>query len=321
MDVRIRDEVLLVLRRAVDIEVDIADERSISLADVLSNYSLVPRSKLLLAYILAKSVWQFYDSDFMSARWTTETIQLFREREDEDDDDEPGFHWAPYHTFSFEQLVERDSVERLPPGQFLHRYPRVLALGAILYELGRKRRQRKQIRSLATTSPTSPVEPPTPEKIINDTASAVRKGVKNRNWPDIKLKNIQTLEDYRVIVANCVSENFFRPDPKEKSQKMPEELEEELTVEERRAILFKKVVAPLKEVVQTTGWVDESGNIRPHHVKGAVAQPRSVALLNDTSQNSQTSQTPTDGTQDTPTASGFVINLGDSVLRVLDIFS
>lgn len=120
MDVRIRNEKLFILQRAVEIEVDIANGRSISLADVLSNYSLVPKTKLVLAYILAKSVWQFYDSDFMGVCWTTRSIQLFREREDDDDDDEPGVDWAPYYAFSLEQMTERGSVERLPPGQFLH---------------------------------------------------------------------------------------------------------------------------------------------------------------------------------------------------------
>ncbi|KAM0259126.1 hypothetical protein ACHAQJ_003497 [Trichoderma viride] len=314
MDVRIRDETLLILKRAVEIEVDIADGRSISLADVLSNYSLVPKTKLVLAYILAKSVWQFYDSDFMSVCWTTRSIQLFREREDEDDEDEAGVDWAPYYAFSLEQMTERDSVERLPPGQFLHRYPRVLALGAILYELGQKKRWEKQATSSGPASSTNHIEPPTLEKIINDTSSKIRKGVQKKRWPDISLKNVQTLEEYRVIVANCASENFFRLDPKEKPpnssekslQKTAEELEEELTVAERRAILFKKVVAPLKEMVQTTGWVDESGNIQRYYMKGATTRlkdkgpdsekPRSETLL-DTPQASQEFRTPPCGIQ------------------------
>ncbi|KAL5084174.1 hypothetical protein Trisim1_012250 [Trichoderma cf. simile WF8] len=280
MDVRIKDETLLILNRAVEIEVDIADGRSISLADVLSNNSLVPKTKLILAYILAKSVWQFYDSDFMGVCWTTKSIQLFREREDEDGDDEPGVDWAPYYAFSLEQMTERDSMERLPPGQFLHRYPRVLALGAILYELGQKKRWEKQATSSGPDSSTNHIEPPTLEKIINDTSSKIRKGVQKKKWPDISLKNTQTLEEYRVIVANCASENFFRLDPKEKPpnspahslQKTAEELEEELTVAERRAILFKKVVAPLKKMVQTTGWVDELGNIQRYSIEGATVR-------------------------------------------------
>lgn len=323
MDVRIRNETLFILQRAVEIEVDIANGRSISLADVLSNYSLVPKTKLVLAYILAKSVWQFYDSDFMGICWTTRSIQLFREKEDDDDDDEPGVDWAPYYAFSLEQMTERGSVERLPPGQFLHRYPRVLALGAILYELGQKKRWEKQATYLGLASCTNHIEPPTLERIINDTSSTIRKGIQKKKWPDIDLKNTQTLEEYRVIVANCASENFFRPDLKEKSpnspeqslQKTEEELEEELTIEERRAILFKKVVAPLKEMVQTTGWVDESGNIQRFSMKGATTRlkdegpdsgkPRSETFL-DTSQTSQEFRTPPSGIQDSRRASGFV---------------
>ncbi|KAM0458169.1 hypothetical protein ACHAO4_002895 [Trichoderma viride] len=299
MDVRIRNEKLFILQRAVEIEVDIANGRSISLADVLSNYSLVPKTKLVLAYILAKSVWQFYDSDFMGVCWTTRSIQLFREREDDDDDDddEPGVDWAPYYAFSLEQMTERGSVERLPPGQFLHRYPRILALGAILYELGQKKRWEKQATYLGLASCTNHIEPPTLERIINDTSSTIRKGIQKKKWPDINLKNTQTLEEYRVIVANCASENFFRPELKEKSP------------------LFKKVVAPLKEMVQTTGWVDESGNIQRFSMKGATTRlkdegpdsgkPRSETLL-DTSQTSQEFRTPPSGLQDSRRASGFV---------------
>ncbi|PNP53174.1 hypothetical protein THARTR1_06384 [Trichoderma harzianum] len=212
-------------------------------------------------------------------------------------------------------MTERGSEERLSRGQFLHRYPRVLALGAILYELGQKKRWEKQATLSGPASSTNDIEPPTLEKIINDTSYKIRRGVQKEEWPDISLKNIQTLEEYRAIVANCASQNFFRLDPTEKLpnspehsvQKTAEELEEELTVSERRAILFKKVVAPLKKIVQATGWVDESGNIQRYSVEGATTRlkekgpdsekPRSDILL-DTPQTSQEFQTPPRGIQD-----------------------
>ncbi|KAH6888447.1 hypothetical protein B0T10DRAFT_488196 [Thelonectria olida] len=298
-DIRIRDGELHVLERPVDIEVDIADESSISLADVLDKYSVDPKGKLLLAYLLAKSVWQFYDSDFMSARWSTESIQLFRGRKKEDDDGGPGVDWAPYYAFSSEQAGEgEESMERLPPGGFLHRYPRVLALGAMLYELGLKRDAVKKTDCLSPNPSAGPVGTQNLKRIINRITFTVRDGVKSEKWPDIELRDIQVLEDYRVIVTRCVSEDLFRPDledkgqdnPKQIPEKLPEELEEELTVEERRAILFHKIVKPLREVVQTTGWVDESGNIRRHGTEGAAARltdgpisqgPRPAALLSD----------------------------------------
>lgn len=173
---------------------------------------------------------------------------------------------------------------------------------------------------------------------VNDTSSKIRKGVQKKKWPDISLKNTQTLEEYRVIVANCASENFFRPDPKEKPpnspahspQKTAEELEEELTVAERRAILFKKVVAPLKKMVQTTGWVDESGNIQRYSIEGAIVRLKdkrpdseksgSETLL-DTPQTSQEFRTLPRGIQDSRIASKFVTNSGSSSLHALNMFN
>ncbi|KAI1286602.1 hypothetical protein F5Y03DRAFT_405879 [Xylaria venustula] len=303
MDVRISDEVLLVLQGAVYIEVDIADKRTISLADLLIEDLLVPRTKLLLAYILAKSVWQFYDSNFMNAWWTTESIQFFRERVG-DDEDELDVDWTPYYAFSSDRIAEENSMERLPPGQLLHRYPLVLALGAILYELGRIRRPGKQKILI------SPLEPPTLEKKVNDIASKIRRLCKEPLL-DIGLRDTQTLADYRMIVENCGSENFFRPNLQEDLQETPEELEDKLTVEERRAILFKKVVVPLKRMVQTAGWVDESDIIRSHVIKGSTAQwkeklrvleePGAAVVLSD---DAQASRTLTKSTHDTPTVPG-----------------
>ena len=307
MDVRIEGQQLHVLQRAEHIEVDIADGRSMALSDVLGTYTLPPKTKLILAYILAKSVWQFYDSDLMDVRWTTESIRLFREREEEDSDGGSGIDWAPYYALPSEGRVERESVERLPPGQFLHRYPRVLALGSMLYELGRRRPRRKQTGTLPSALRTTLIEPPsTHEKVVNDTASAVRRGVRKAGWPDLDLRDTQTLERYRLVVKNCAQGDLFRPDSSGTSsettrqglKKTPEELENESTTEERRAILFNKVVAPLKEVVQATGWVDESGNVRRQRVEGpttrsdgerSVSQGRPVALLNNDPRASQKS--------------------------------
>ncbi|KAI1827032.1 hypothetical protein F4861DRAFT_551842 [Xylaria intraflava] len=327
MDVSISDEALLVLKRVVKVEVDIADKESISLANILANDLLAPRNKLLLAYLLAKSVWQFYDSNFMSLRWTTETIQLFQEREGDDDDSDSGHcvDWTPYYAFAFDGVADRDSMERLQPGQFLHRYPRILALGAMLYDLGRKSHLSPSQRIHSPSESYSSLrESPTLENRINRMVSTIRVGLKKRHWPDIKMRNIQALEDYRSIVENCVSESLFRPNLEEKPrnnlmqdlQKTPGELEEELTVQDRRAILFKKVVAPLQQMLQSTGWVDESGNIRPHDVKRAITssiekrpvlqKPRPIGLV--LSDSPQMPGTLTGGIHGTLASQGSVVH-------------
>ncbi|KAH8750662.1 peptidase S8/S53, subtilisin/kexin/sedolisin [Hyaloscypha finlandica] len=300
-DVRIGDEVLLVFNHAVGIEVDIADERSLPLTDVLGQYSLVPKTKLLLAYILAKSVWQFYNSDFMSVWWTPESIHLFRERETEEvDDEEPGVDWAPYYAFSSKQPQGEHCEERLKHGYFIHRYPRVLALGLLLYEIGRKRRR----GSRTTISPTAPVEFPTIAKIINATSHKINIGMGKKEWPDIKLHDPEALANYQLVVKNCVDPSFFKPILQKGSLKTPEELEEELTIEERRAILYRKVVEPLKKLVQSAGWVDESGSIERRHVKGAAARKKEEPISQNTGSAKllHPPQDFSDMTQDTYTA-------------------
>jgi hypothetical protein len=49
---------------------------SVSLATVLEKRKLHgnPQLKLLLSYLLAKAVWQFYDSDWMTPNWSKHTI-------------------------------------------------------------------------------------------------------------------------------------------------------------------------------------------------------------------------------------------------------
>ncbi|EJP63535.1 Peptidase S8/S53, subtilisin/kexin/sedolisin [Beauveria bassiana ARSEF 2860] len=283
MVVRIVNEMIFDLDRAEDIEVDVADERSIPLVEVLERNCLGPQSKLLLAYTLAKSVWQFYDSDFMRIYWTTESIHLFeeKEREEEDDDEsendeggrERSVDWAPYYAFPFEDMREVETVERLPLGKFIHRYPHVLALGLLLYELGLKRRSKKRIK---------PGEPATtPEKRINDNAKRIRTGVTSDKWPNIGLKHPESLEKYRIIVANCASESVFRPPTTEDATKTPLQMEEELHIEERRAMLYRKVVVPLKELLRDAGWINESGNIARQLVKGDNAMSKKCHISKD----------------------------------------
>ncbi|KAI5460412.1 peptidase S8/S53, subtilisin/kexin/sedolisin [Mariannaea sp. PMI_226] len=271
-DIRIQDDVLLHFKSPVNIEVDIADEKSISLASVLERYSLAPKFKLLIAYILAKSVWQLYESDFMNVQWTTEAIHLFSEREDEDGDpDERGIDWAPYFALLYDNAPDDLAKERLPRGEIFHRYPRVLALGTLLYELGRNRSKRQR-PSPTRVVPSSPTEAPSLERLVNNEARRIAIGVDRNHWPSFDLKDTETLEKYRLIVLECVSNSLFIPTPEKTSPKSPQELEDMLTIEERRSILFQKVVLPLKKLVQSTGWVDEDGKIQRRLVGGVAAR-------------------------------------------------
>ncbi|KAI3325795.1 hypothetical protein HD806DRAFT_491247 [Xylariaceae sp. AK1471] len=284
LDVRIMDEVcdeddedvgLVDLDSAADVEVNITDERSTSLADVLNCGDLLPGNKLLIAYVLAKSVWQFYAWDWVIARWTSESIQFFREKKNSADG-KSTVNWAPYYAFSFEEIPSEEHMERLE-GKITHQYPRVLALGALLYELGLKTGSTRPIGS--------GICPGSFRGKINSTAHTIRTGLDCEDWPDFGLKNPEVLAKYRLVVAACVDKSVFTPKPAELTteaykraldgpstgctspaevtilQKTPSQLEQELSIEDRRAVLYRKIVLPLREILQGAGWVDENGDI------------------------------------------------------------
>jgi hypothetical protein len=109
---------------------------SISLSAVLERYSLTPKMKVALAYILARSVWQFYDSDWMKTKWTSETIEFIRECKPSNDcEPECLYAWKPYFSIKFSE-DDSEFPEYSDADGKIHRYPRVLALGIILVEIG-----------------------------------------------------------------------------------------------------------------------------------------------------------------------------------------
>ncbi|KAK8867391.1 hypothetical protein PGQ11_005969 [Apiospora arundinis] len=101
---------------------------SISLADLLKATNLAPKSRLLLSYILAKAVWQFYDSMWMHQTWNKDNLHFMFEKT-------PDFKalWVnqPFLCHAFDTNIipqEKDNLR-------IHQYPRILALGIMLMEI------------------------------------------------------------------------------------------------------------------------------------------------------------------------------------------
>ncbi len=108
------------------------------LSTILRNYDLSPRMKVTLAYIIVRSVLRFYGSDWMNTKWTSETIHFMNEAAS----DVVGqvtaariFASKPYFAAGFGE-ADPDFVESSVVDGAIHRYPRVLALGIMLVEIG-----------------------------------------------------------------------------------------------------------------------------------------------------------------------------------------
>ncbi|KAI0401306.1 hypothetical protein F4802DRAFT_619006 [Xylaria palmicola] len=126
------------------------EESSVSLATVLNKQKLHGdvRLKLLLSYLLAKAIWEFYDSDWMASSWSKDTIHFMRELESSSDPQEiiiTLIH-KPYFATELSPPPTRPgeaSQTECSTGQgFMqrfssatHSHPKILALGILLLEI------------------------------------------------------------------------------------------------------------------------------------------------------------------------------------------
>ncbi|KAF2633126.1 hypothetical protein BU25DRAFT_89210 [Macroventuria anomochaeta] len=112
------------------------NEPSISLAEVMSRYALTRKMKLALAFTLARSMWQYYDSEWTKREWSAESIHFMTELK------APNWQTTvitcrPSLMTSFTNVETHKLVEEyadLRP--VCHNYPRILALGLLLVRIG-----------------------------------------------------------------------------------------------------------------------------------------------------------------------------------------
>ncbi|KAK6332694.1 hypothetical protein TWF730_004353 [Orbilia blumenaviensis] len=106
---------------------------SVSLAEVIPSTSLRSdnQRKLLLSYLLAKAVWQFYESDWMIEAWTKYTVHFMQKHLDKMQKSVQLYH-KPFITANlWASAVESNSV----PKKGFHIFPKILALGVMLLEI------------------------------------------------------------------------------------------------------------------------------------------------------------------------------------------
>lgn len=103
---------------------------SVSLAELADKVKLSRKMKLLLSYFLAKSVWQFYDSEWMQREWTKKTVHFMFERRL--NTPKGIFINEPFLSACFNghpQPQKKNAEFRS------HVFPKILALGIMLLEI------------------------------------------------------------------------------------------------------------------------------------------------------------------------------------------
>lgn len=102
---------------------------SVSLNTILRNHKLSRKMKYLLSYLLAKSVWQFYSTDWMGTEWSKDSIHfMFEHRKCSSN---AGIYLnEPFILARFNPDAKSDDSVFRP-----HKFPTIKALGILLLEI------------------------------------------------------------------------------------------------------------------------------------------------------------------------------------------
>lgn len=244
---------------AEQIEHHILPRPSMSLSNALRVRRLSTKMKIVLACILARSVWQFYDSDWMKTRWSSELIHFMLERcpDDEVDTENPKLYACnPCFAFRFDD-PDLCFMEYCGADHIGHRYPRVLALGILLVEIGGDTHG-AQLGSQAQSL----------EEMINSDWMRGKRALKKERWPDFDFQTSGTVvQTYREVVANCFEQKIFTAD-------MPlSDAGNESGIAARRYILYERVVYPLEKLLKDMGWTAAMEQIEPMGLITSIYHP------------------------------------------------
>lgn len=198
------------------------NEPSVSLASILSEESLRYRMRCCLSMIIARAVWQFYDSEWMIRDWTKEQVHFPLYLRANESDEVNIYASKPFLTARFETASEPNPVK----GR-IHKCPKILALGILLLEIEldvkiETKRLKKHLR--ANGQPT-----------LNTDYYAAMDLYKTEDW-----NGRDTHTPHKEVIGYCLDASNFRGLTN--------------TFDQREA-LHKNVVVPLEKTFRNA-WPD-----------------------------------------------------------------
>ncbi|KAK9443467.1 S8 family Peptidase [Metarhizium brunneum] len=218
----------------------------VKLSELLSLSELTVEHKIKLSYTVARAFWQFYNSELMNARWTSEDIVFIPLNKEFSP--EEGIPLRAFVSFPFGPRYRKSPQECYDKDQFTHRYPRILYLGITLLEIGLGQALRLEHNpklSLLAHINTAHAKAKMKLKELNDA-----------EWDGFRWK-----EYFVEAVRNCFDSANFKENPKPRNtgRRGDSEGADNDTMDsaflERRDALYQKVVAPLLWLA-TTGFED-----------------------------------------------------------------
>ncbi|KAL6904706.1 hypothetical protein GGI43DRAFT_397898 [Trichoderma evansii] len=216
---------------------------STSLREILKTHRLSNKMKLVLAYIIARSFWQYYDSPWMNTKWSSDTIHFLPEQNVEDNGidnrEQPVFFaYKPYFVIKFSDNSD-GFMEYCDEPSIIYRYPRVLSLCIILLGIGRG-----QSLSVEETG-----------QIGADL---------NKNWNltqrlvgQPKSYGEFDYPSYHEIITNLLDRKPFDNCAVSKNKS------KDVDVAKRKARIYEVAVAPLKDLLKGLNFADDMYKLDP----------------------------------------------------------
>ncbi|KAH7073373.1 hypothetical protein FB567DRAFT_198471 [Paraphoma chrysanthemicola] len=244
---KVSESSLLRLHETAQTDQDLISKPSVSLAQVLQQHRLSMKMKIGLAFTLARSVWQYYHSDWMGSGWTCKTIHFMLEHSMD------SMHSCVHASKPCFTVLFHSATQNLPVRYGLpdvnHKHPRVLALGMLLIDIARTSYK----DSVSTTGQTQQ------QKANTDHYRGRYICERDPSWPDLGTADVARLRlraVYKAATQSCFDMNIFKDvtsstSPKDKS----------LEAEEHRKILYERVVWPLEDIIDEMGWTHSLGHI------------------------------------------------------------
>ncbi|KAG5746460.1 hypothetical protein H9Q70_010855 [Fusarium xylarioides] len=110
--------------------------RGLQLSMAIQTYKLTDKDKILLSHAISHSFWQFYESDLMKSRWTSDDIWFMHEM-DHQHSPKDQLALRVYMPLDFEGQ-QRNSEDE-DKSMLTHPFPHILGLGLILLQIGLSR--------------------------------------------------------------------------------------------------------------------------------------------------------------------------------------
>ncbi|KLU91871.1 hypothetical protein MAPG_10820 [Magnaporthiopsis poae ATCC 64411] len=217
--------------------------REESLATVLRKYDLKPKDKVLLASAVARAYWQYYDSDMMRTRWTSDTIWFIPEEKGGAQRDQ--LPLCAYLSFPFGSS-DGSSKDIFLDLFLTHRYPRILDVGVLLLEIG-----------LGEKCPTGNKRDLVAQLNTNHMiATKTLERLEKATWDGFLNKKV-----FDRAVKFCLDgKNFIKAPKKPKTSRLgPANPPKPMTVEEQKKGVIERRRIFFQHVVQPLAWLAREG--------------------------------------------------------------